>query len=243
MNRKDLLFTGGVALAGAMSSGTLASAASQESALTSTPNLGKPLSPPKVGLPRVALLLGPDTVAIDAIGPWEAFTNATAADGNALFMTYCVAETMHPVSVEGLWITPHYTFENVPQPHVVIIPEQRNLPASIEWVKHVSAHTDVVMSVCTGAFLLARTGLLDGLTATTHHGGYARFEREFPKIKLIRGPRYVENREVSTAGGESSGIDLALRVVERYYGPQAAAESSYNMEHVRRARPQSIHDV
>jgi transcriptional regulator GlxA family with amidase domain len=242
MNRKDLLLSGGVALAAALSNPTIASATDGND-LTMTPNLGKPLTVPKVGLPRIAVLIGPDTVAIDAIGPWESFNNATDEHFNSLFTTLTVAATMHPVSVEGLWVTPHYTFENVPTPNVVVIPAQRNLPESIAWVKDVSAHTDVVMSVCTGAFLLAKTGLLDGLSATTHHAAYVRFEKQFPKIKLVRGPRYVENHDVATAGGESSGIDLALRVIERYHGPQAAAESSYNMEHVRRARPQRLEDV
>ena len=243
MNRKDALLGTGIVAAAALSAGAPASAGNQEPVVASVPNHGKPLSLPKHGLPRIAVLIGPDTVAIDMIGPWESFNNAFAADFASLFMAYTVAETLQPVSVEGLWVTPHYTFENVPQPHVVVIPAQRNLPASIDWVKHVSAHTDVVMSVCTGAFLLAKTGLLDGLNATTHHSAYDAFEKQFPKIKLIRGPRYVENENISSAGGESSGIDLALRVVERYYGEQKAAESAYNMEHVRRSRPQSIHDV
>jgi len=243
MNRKDALLGAGLVTAAALSAGTLASAGPEESIVASVPNHGKPLTLPKMGLPRIAVLIGPDTVAIDMIGPWESFNNATTADYTALFMPYTVAATLQPVSVEGLWVTPHYTFENVPQPHVVVIPAQRNLPASIDWVKHVSAHTDVVMSVCTGAFLLAETGLLDGLNATTHHNAYDAFEKQYPKIKLIRGPRYVENENVSSAGGESSGIDLALRVVERYYGKKKAAESAYNMEHVRRSRPQSIRDV
>ena len=244
MNRRDALLGGGIALAGALSAGTAASAATPERVAASVPNRGKTLHLPKHGFPRVAVVIGPDTVAIDMMGPWEAFSNAVSGPGfQPAFMLYTVAATMQPVSVEGLWITPHYTFENVPQPHVIVIPQQRPLPTTIAWVKRASAHADVTMSVCTGIRILAATGLLDGLPATTHHNLYPRFEKLFPKVKLIRGPRYVENRNVSTAGGESSGIDLALRVVERYYGANAAAASAYQMEHVRRARPQSVHDV
>ena len=65
----------------------------------------------------------------------------------------------------------------------------------------------------------------------------------FPKVTLICGPRYVENRNVSSSGGESSGIDLALRVVERYYGSQVAKDTAYNMEYRRTPRPQSVDDV
>ena len=65
----------------------------------------------------------------------------------------------------------------------------------------------------------------------------------FPKVTLVRGPRYVENRNVSASGGESSGIDLALRVVERYYGTEAAENAAYNMEYRRTPRPRSVNDV
>lgn len=242
MNRKDILLAGGSGLLGTVL-GVTAVAAAPHAGLTSVPNLGKPLVPPKRGRPRVAIMIGPDTVGIDAFGPLEAFNDATTADNVSLFQTYSVAAAMQPVLVGGFWVMPHYSFENVPQPNVIVIPQQRALKESIAWVKEASVHADVTMSVCTGAFLLARTGLLDGLSATTHHDGYDSFEKKFPKVKLVRGPRYVENLNVASSGGESSGIDLALRVVERYYGAQVAAESAYSMEHVRRARPMSVNDV
>jgi YHS domain-containing protein len=87
------------------------------------------------------------------------------------------------------------------------------------------------MSVCTGAFLLAKTGLLDGKSATTYHGAFERFAMTFPKVELKRGARYVENGNLATAGGLSSGIDLALRVVERYYGREVAQKTAYNLEY------------
>ena len=87
------------------------------------------------------------------------------------------------------------------------------------------------MSVCTGAFVLAKTGLLNGKSATTYHGAFERFAMEFPDIQLKRGARFVENGNLATAGGLSSGIDLALRVVERYYGREVARKTAYNMEY------------
>ncbi|HET9800849.1 MAG TPA: YHS domain-containing protein, partial [Chthoniobacterales bacterium] len=83
----------------------------------------------------------------------------------------------------------------------------------------------------TGAFVLAKTGLLDGKSATTYHGAFGRFAMTFPKIELKRGARFVENGNLATAGGLSSGIDLALRVVERYYGRDVAQKTAYNMEY------------
>lgn len=88
------------------------------------------------------------------------------------------------------------------------------------------------MSVCTGAFLLAKTGLLAGKAATTHHGFYSQFAMEFPDIQLKRGFRFVEAGDnLASAGGLTSGIDLALRVVERYYGHAVAERTAFFMEY------------
>lgn len=106
-------------------------------------------------------------------------------------------------------------------------------PAKIAWIKKASQRADVVMSVCTGAFLLAQTGLLDGLSATTHHEFYDRFAKQFPRVHLVRGPRYVENGKFATAGGLTSGIELALRVVQRYFEDQVTRNTAYYMEYNR----------
>jgi YHS domain-containing protein len=70
-----------------------------------------------------------------------------------------------------------------------------------------------------------------GKSATTFHGAFKAFEIEFPDIQLKRGARFVENENLATAGGLSSGIDLALRIVERYFGRDVAAKTAYNMEY------------
>jgi YHS domain-containing protein len=101
----------------------------------------------------------------------------------------------------------------------------------LEWIKKSSKTTDVTMSVCTGAFVLAKTGLLNGKSATTYHGAFERFGMQFPDVHLKRGARFVENGNLATAGGLSSGIDLALRVVERYYGRDVAQQTAYTMEY------------
>jgi len=87
------------------------------------------------------------------------------------------------------------------------------------------------MSVCTGAFVLAKTGLLSGKAATTFHGAFVSFANQFPDIRLKRGARFVEDGNLATAGGLSSGIDLALRVVERYFGREVAQRTAYDMEY------------
>ena len=87
------------------------------------------------------------------------------------------------------------------------------------------------MSVCTGAFVLASTGLLSGKSATTHHNAFGEFAMDFPDVQLRRGARFVEDGSVASSGGLTSGIDLALHVVERYYGREAAKRTADGMEY------------
>jgi YHS domain-containing protein len=101
----------------------------------------------------------------------------------------------------------------------------------LDWIRKASANADLTFSVCTGAFLLAKTGLLAGKEATTHHSAYGSFAMEFHDVKLRRGVRFVEAGNLASAGGLSSGIDLALRVVERYYGHFVAERTAFYMEY------------
>src|SRR5437667_12200291 len=101
----------------------------------------------------------------------------------------------------------------------------------LDWIRPSTKSTDVTMSVCTGAVVLAKTGLLKGKSATTFHAAFNNFAMEFPDIQLKRGARFVDNGNLATAGGLSSGIDLALHVVERYYGRDVAQKTAYNMEY------------
>jgi len=89
-----------------------------------------------------------------------------------------------------------------------------------------------VMSVCTGAFHLAKTGLLDGHQATTHHDFFDPFAERYPKVELVRSRRFVEAGDrLFTAGGLTSGIDLALHLVTLYFGEDAAARTATYMEY------------
>jgi transcriptional regulator GlxA family with amidase domain len=173
---------------------------------------------------------------IDFGGPWEVFQDVmfgTGANHRMPFQLFTVSDTLDPVTCSaGMKIVPDYTFETVPQPKVVVVPAQRGSKGLHEWLRKVSKTTDVTMSVCTGAFQLGRAGLLAGLAATTHHDYVDGFEREFPDVKVKRGLRFVEGSpRISTAGGLTSGIDLALRVVERYYGRDIARQTAAYMEY------------
>jgi transcriptional regulator GlxA family with amidase domain len=193
-----------------------------------------PLKPPVEGSIPVAFLISEDAVIIDFCGPWEVFQDVNVPGRqNAPFRLYTVAETTAPIRASGgMRIVPDYTLADAPAPKVIVIPAQSKPSAPVlEWIRKSTKNTDVTMSVCTGAFVLARTGLLSGKTATTFHEAFGRFAMQFPDVRLKRGARFVEDGNLATAGGLSSGIDLALRVVERYYGREIARKTAYEMEY------------
>jgi putative intracellular protease/amidase/YHS domain-containing protein len=192
------------------------------------------LKPPDKGQIPVAFVISDGAVVIDFCGPWEVFQDVMLPGGEEMpFRLYTVAETKKPIRTSGgMQIVPDFTIQDAPQPKVIVIPAQSApSPAVLDWIRKSSKTTDITMSVCTGAFVLAKTGLLNGKSATTYHGAFERFAMQFPDIQLKRGARFVENGNLATAGGLSSGIDLALRVVERYYGREVARKTAYNMEY------------
>jgi transcriptional regulator GlxA family with amidase domain len=192
------------------------------------------LTPPGRGRIPVAFPISQGAVIIDFCGPWEVFQSADIPGRRGqVFQTYTVAETLEPITASGgMKIVPNYTFQTAPAPKVVVIPAQAPpTQAILSWVRSVTKATDVTMSVCTGAFLLAATGLLSGKSATTFHDAYARFEAQYPDIHLKRGARFVEDGNLASTGGLSSGIDLAIRVIERYFGGEAAERTAYTLEY------------
>ena len=192
----------------------------------------KKLTPPPKGSIPVAFVISPGAVVIDFTGPWEVFQDAVVPGVQNPFHLYTVAEREGPVTASaGMKLVAGYSFANAPQPKIVVIPAQQGGAALETWIKKVAPLADLTMSVCTGAFHLAKTGLLDGKSATTHHASYVQFAKAFPQVNLKRGFRFVDEGNVASAGGLTSGIDLALHVVERYFGREAAVSTAYYMEY------------
>lgn len=197
------------------------------------------LTPPEEGKIRVAFCISPNSNVIDMAGPWEVFQDTMVGGHHGgggphrhPFELATVAATAEPVrATGGLHLIPDFAVADAPAPHVVVVPAMRGSDAVLEWLRETAKTAHLVMSVCTGAFQLGRAGLLDGLEATTHHDFWDAFEKEFPEVKLRRGPRFVEHPRVATAGGLTSGIDLALRVVARYFGEPAAQRTAEYMEY------------
>jgi transcriptional regulator GlxA family with amidase domain len=199
---------------------------------------GGKLTAPATGEIPVAFAITEGFNVIDMAGPWEVFqdvmlTERGAAHGDQMpFRLFTVSESAAPLrGTGGLTVVPEHTFAKAPTPRVIVVGAQRGSPALHEWLRTASKTADVTMSVCTGAFQLARAGLLSGLAATTHHDFQDRLAREFPDVQVKRGLRFVEGPKISTAGGLTSGIDLALRVVDRYFGRAAAERTAAYMEY------------
>ena len=191
------------------------------------------LHPPKNRPVTVAILISEHVNVIDFSGPWGVFESVSLPDSDdAPFRLLAVSDTAEVVSSgSGLKIKPDYSFADVPDINVVVIPAQKGSEAMREWLRNTWQKADVTMSVCTGAFHLAKAGLLKGKPATTHHEFQDELEKKYPDIQVKRGVRFVEGEKISTAGGLTSGTDLALRVVERYYGRQVAEATAAYMEY------------
>lgn len=196
------------------------------------------LVPPAKGKIPVAFAISEGATVIDFAGPWEVFqdvmipSRGSNMDEQMPFQLYTVSEKTEPIiGSGGLKLVPDYTFDNAPQPKVVVVGAQRGSKALHAWLNKMSGSTDLIMSVCTGAFQLGRAGLLAGKSATTHHHSIEQFAKAFPDVTVKRGVRFVEEEKVSSAGGLTSGIDLALHVVERYFGREVAQNTATYMEY------------
>lgn len=236
MNRREWLQRSaalGVAAALANPGASRASMEALGSATTAATAAGEHLQPPEGAIP-VAFLISAGAVVIDFCGPWEVFENV-ARNGmhGAAFRLYTVAESTRPVTVSGgMQIVPNFTFASAPAPRVIVIPAQDGAgEAALQWIRNASRSTDVTMSVCAGAFVLAQTGLLSGKPATTHHSAYTDLAMQFPDVHVKRGARFVDAGNLASAGGLSSGIDLALHVVERYFGRDVALQTADQLEY------------
>ena len=234
MKRRTVLLSGalsGISLAlnGASKAEAKAGAASLAAALA--PPLPVPAKGKRI---RTAFVIGKDAVVIDFTGPWEVFHDVSVPgyDGSP-FELYTVAETSAPVKVSGgLTITPDYAFDKAPKPDLIVVPALATTPGIIAWLRSASSESDLTMSVCGGALVLAAAGLLEGKSATTYHGALASMAVENPNVSVKRGVRFVDDGKISTAAGLTSGIDLSLHVVDRYFGRAVAERTAWDLEHL-----------
>ena len=186
---------------------------------------GRGLAKPFDSKVKVACVLSSNVTLIDWVGP-EAVFDAWVHDESTnqdrpLFELFTVGETRE-LRDPGFNAIPDYTYDNAPQAQIIVVPAQDGSPKFYQWLKKASESADLTMSVCIGARHLAKLGLLDGQVATTHHDFIKPFSEEFPKVHWVSGRRFVEGPKYATSAGVTSGIDLALHLVERYFGRRNA---------------------
>ena len=182
---------------------------------------------------NVAIVVYDDVEILDFAGPTEVFT---AAGDFSAFRVYTVGPSHKPILSQGiLKVIPDYSIEDAPAPDILVLPGGNagtliKNKAAMAWVSKVAKKDELSMSVCSGAFILADLGLLDGLTATTHWGALPGL-RNYPKVKTQAEVRFVDNGRIITTAGVSAGIDGALHVVQRLLGDDAAWKTARYMQY------------
>jgi len=174
---------------------------------------------------------------LDVAGPFEVFS--LAGGDNKLFCVYTISEKGGMITARnGLKIEADYSFENQPALDMLVVPggygaeeiEIHN-PVVINWIQDQSHRVEYMTSVCTGAFLLAKAGILDGIKVTTHWMDIDRLEREFPNILVKRNVKFVDEGKILTSGGISAGINMSFHLVAKLYGKEVAKETAKRMEY------------
>ena len=190
---------------------------------------------------NVGILIFPDVEVLDFTGPFEAFSVTTRVakrdrDKNrTLFEAFFVAETLDVVSARyKLLVQPHYGFDSHPKIDLLVVPggivdQPRSSAKTIEWIKRNAESAQLVTSVCTGAFLLAQAGILDGLKATTHWEDTEDLRREFPAVDVVENQAWVDQGRVVTSAGISAGIDMSLHLVTRLHDEELARAAARQM--------------
>lgn len=188
----------------------------------------------------VGIFLFNEVEVLDFAGPFEVFSLAEFENSDKRAFNVCtIARTNTPMRARnGLTVLPSHDISSAPKLDLLIIPggygaEELEIrePETIRWIQNMSAQTEILASVCTGAFLLAEAGLLNGKRATTHWMDLDRLEREYPAIRVLRNARFVDEGAILTSGGISAGIDLSLYLVKRLLGESAAKKTARRMEY------------
>jgi transcriptional regulator GlxA family with amidase domain len=181
---------------------------------------------------NVAIFVFQGMELLDFAGPGEVFQAA-----GPKLKVYTVAESTEPIVSQGfVKIVPEYSIHNCPKPDLLVIPGGATAatlknPDVIAWVKRVSGEAELTMSVCTGAFIVAKAGLLDGQEATTHWFHLTRLGKSAPNIRVRSDVRFVDTGKIVTTAGVSAGIDGALHVVDRLLGHKTAERVAKGMEY------------
>jgi transcriptional regulator GlxA family with amidase domain len=192
---------------------------------------------------QVGILLFNDIEVLDFCGPFEVFSVARRNEARrreepSPFQVFLVAETTGMrTTAGGMQVLPMASFADCPELDILLVPggmgtrkEMLN-EGMLRFVRERSTRTELVASVCTGALILGKAGLLDGLRATTHWGALDLLRESCPGVTVDAAAQVVDQGRVMTSAGIAAGIDLALMIVQRYYGEAVARAAAKHMEY------------
>lgn len=187
---------------------------------------------------NVAILIFDEVEVLDFCGPFEVFSVTGKRDDLAPFNVYTVGHTGGSINARnGLTVTPSYSIDNAPAPDILLVPggygtrSALNNEPVMDWIKQCNESAELMLSVCTGALMLAKAGMLEGLKATTHWGAIDLLREMAPETEVLDNVRYVDNGRIILSAGVSAGIDMAFYVVARLMSQEQARETAHYMEY------------
>ena len=187
---------------------------------------------------EVQVLIFDDVEVLDFAGPFEVFNVTGLRSGSAPFHVQTVGLSKAAIRARGgLQVLPSLSIDAASRCDVLVLPggfgtrREMHNAMLLEWIRRQAESAEAVLSVCTGALLLARAGLLTDLDATTHHVAFDELAQASPSTNVLRGKRIVDNGRIFTSAGISAGIDASLHVVSRLLGHAVAAEAAEYMEY------------
>ena len=187
-------------------------------------------------MPRaIAIILFPDVEELDFVGPWEIFSYTRDLEPETCTV-FTVSEHGGEIRCKkGLRVVTDYSFETAPRADIILVPggwgtrAEVDNPRIIDYIRRAGTDAELATSVCTGAFLLERAGLLAGRRATTHWRSLDRL-RALGTVEVLE-ERWVDAGTVVTSAGVSAGIDMALYLVGRLWGPETARRVQKGVEY------------
>lgn len=186
----------------------------------------------------LAILIFDEVEVLDFCGPFEVFSVSNRFCDPPAFRMLIVAEKFGRILTRGgMSVNPHHHLGDCPPLDMLLVPggqgtrQEMHNAALVGWIKGAAAPCERILSVCTGALLLAKAGLLDGLEATTHHSAFDLLRQTAPRTKVHEDRRFVDNGRVVCSAGIAAGIDMSLHVVSQMQGADVAAKTARHMEY------------
>lgn len=186
---------------------------------------------------NIGIYIYDNAEVLDFSGPFEVFSTADRLHSNNLKLNvFLIGETDLVIKARGgFCVTPKYNIHNHPALDLLIVVggihyKELQKNRVIDWLEQQAKIVPIMASICTGAFLLAKAGVLNNYHATTHWSDIEEFKQTFNDISIIENVRWVDNQNVITSGGISAGIDMSLHLVARLCSQQLALLTAKQME-------------